>query len=69
MWWRHNACWKRCGCFRAWGKLEQRQTHLDSFESGFPASLEVGMSKLPDLRAASEPRPIRQAGTSNSRSP
>jgi hypothetical protein len=54
---------------QSWWKLEQRQTHLDSFESGFPASLEVGMSKLPDLRAASEPRPIRQAGTSNSRSP
>lgn len=43
---------------KSWGDIEKRQTHLDSAESGFTASLEVGMLELPDLRASWEPRPI-----------
>jgi hypothetical protein len=34
---------------RSWGDVEQSQTHLDSAESDFTASLEVGMLELPDL--------------------
>jgi hypothetical protein len=43
---------------QSWGDVEQSQTHLDSAESDFTASLEVRMLELPDLRAASESRPI-----------
>jgi hypothetical protein len=50
---------------QSWGDFEQSQTHLDSAESGFTASLEVGMLELPDLRAESEPRPIGKPAPPN----